>query len=181
MLTGSFRSSDTKSTRCPVSLSVFASSRPSSSSTSPNATRAPASANDVTNAAPNPRAPPVTRMRRPASASRMTVLRLLSFQRIERGKMLLRALLEHAAHARHAHIVLIQELVVAGVRRHAFEHVSILFQHRPVQSFETSAIHEFPRIALPARDLAGAPEVDLAIVFIDRNGEADDPEVAARA
>src|SRR5471032_1312795 len=119
-------------------------------------------------------------MRRPASASRMTVLRLLGFQRIERGKMLLRALLEQATHACHAHIVLIQELVVTRVRRHAFEYVSILFQHRPVQSFEAIAIHEFPRITLPARDLAGAPEIDLAMVFIDRNGEADDSKIASR-
>src|SRR5690606_41057833 len=66
-------------------------------------------------------------------------------------------------------------------RVHVLADLVVLLEHRPVQAFEAIAVEEAPYVALPALDLAAAPEVHLRGLRVDRGGEADDVERAARA
>ena len=95
------------------------------------------------------------------------------------GKLRLRFLGKNAADTGKPGVVLIQKLLVPGIRRHAFQNHPVLFQHVPVQGFEPVAVHELPYVALPPRNLAGAPEKDSAVFFIDRRHETHDAEIAA--
>src|SRR5688500_15648518 len=131
-------------------------------------TRAPARTRASAKARPRPRAPPVTRTCRSARF-------------IQGAELLPRLRLEHAPHARHAHVVLVEELAAARVRRHVLEQLMVLLEHRPVQAFQPVAVQEAPGVALPAAHLAAAPEEHLRMLRVDRHGEADDEEWPAGA
>src|SRR5262249_4929282 len=95
-------------------------------------------------------------------------------------ELLARLLGEMAAHADDAGIMLVEHLVALEPRPYAGEDFAILLEHRPVPRLEIGAVEEAPDVALPAADLADAPEERRHAIFIDRRGEADDAEVAAR-
>ena len=78
-------------------------------------------------------------------------------------------------------VVLIQHLMLIGVRFHLLQHHAILFQHYPVPRFKPVSVKEAPGVALPAFDLAAAPEKYGSDIFGDRGIAADDDEIAAGA
>src|SRR5436190_8077826 len=147
--------------RAPI---CFATSVPSM--TSAISTCAPALTAASAKARPRPRAPPVTRM-------------VLFRSCIEFLDLLFRLRLEHAAHARHADVVLVEEFAAAGVGRHVLEQLVVLLEHLPVQAFEAVLVEKAPDVALPALHLAAAPEEHLAVLGVDRRYEAGDVERAA--
>src|SRR2546421_2362110 len=138
------------------------------SSTSAMATLAPASSAARAKARPSPRAPPVMRMR-------------LFFSGIEGAQLFAGLHLQEAPHARHAHVVLVEELAAPRIWRHVLEQRAVLLEHVPVQAFEPVAVEKAPHVALPALHLSAAPEEHLRMFGIDRRGEADDIEGTARA
>src|SRR5207237_3291007 len=114
---GEVRSTDKK--RAPIALAVwFPDSKRSAITTS-----APALTALSAKARPRPRAPPVIRI--------VFLCRL-----IERLNLSFCLRLQHAAHARHADIVLVEEFAAAGVGRHVLEQLVVLLEHLPMQAFE---------------------------------------------
>src|SRR3546814_9222228 len=54
--------------------------------------------------------------------------------------------------------MLVEEFMLARLRRHVFQHHAVLLQHIPVQALEPRPVEELPGVALPAAHLADAPE-----------------------
>src|SRR6516225_2836129 len=157
------------------------------------ATRAPPRKSSRAVASPMPDEPPVTTAMRsssPKESMQATLTRadlgcrggLRLRRRLFDGvELRLRFLLEHATHPRKPGVMLVEKLARSCRRRHILQHDSILLEHRPVKALKLRSVHELPDIPHPAFALAGAPEEDNAVIFIDRRNEAGDAKVAARS
>src|SRR3546814_19556138 len=78
-------------------------------------------------------------------------------------------------------IMLVEEFMLARLRRHVFQHHAVLLQHIPVQALEPRPVEELPGVALTAAHLADAPEEHPAIRRVDRRHHSAAGQGAAGA
>src|SRR3546814_7112340 len=72
--------------------------------------------------------------------------------RRQRFDLVARHLGQRGTHTAEAGIMLVEEFMLARLRRHVFQHHAVLLQHIPVQALEPRPVEELPGVALPAAD-----------------------------
>src|ERR1700722_5240054 len=97
------------------------------------------------------------------------------------NQLLAGVLRQIAPQATNARVMLIEHLEFLETGQAARQHFPILLQYSPVAWLDACLVEKAPCIALPAADLADAPEEVGGCLFVDRRCIGDDAEVSAGA